>query len=57
MKQECEYLFCFEEASSRLTVPKHKPRMCMCEKHTSEMLEWAAPWRDVLGAITIEPVQ
>ncbi len=51
---ECEYLFCFKLAQLRVTVPHIKPRVLVCEEHACELLDRAAPYRKVLGAVSVE---
>ncbi len=51
---QCEHLFCQSAATTRLTVPHHKPQTLFCEKHAAEQMRWTAPYRDILGAIVVE---
>lgn len=57
MQCHCEYLFCQHAATTRFTVPHHKPRTFLCEEHTTQQLEWAQPYRHVLGAVILEPLE
>jgi hypothetical protein len=50
----CECLFCDSPATARLTAPHLKPRFFICEAHLAEQLKWAAPYRNILGAVTVE---
>jgi hypothetical protein len=52
----CECLFCDEVAVARVTVPHHKPQTLMCEADLGRQLEWAAPYRHVLGMVVVEPL-
>jgi hypothetical protein len=54
--QTCECLFCQSPAIARFTVPHHKPRFLICETHLSDMLDWAARYRDIPGAVCVEQV-
>lgn len=49
----CEYLFCYEKAVSRVTVPTVKPGAAMCDKHTAELLKTAERYRRVPGMVQI----
>jgi hypothetical protein len=50
----CECLFCQADATARLTVPKHKPRTFLCDKHLEAQLKWAEPYRGIIGCVQIE---
>lgn len=52
----CEYLFCYENACTRLTAPTLKPRCLLCEKHLAELLADVARYRRWPGLVAVEPV-
>lgn len=53
---ECECLFCYKPATARLTAPRIKPRVFMCDTHLAETLVWAEPYRKMPGRVLIEPL-
>ena len=52
---ECEVLFCYKTAVSRVTVPKTAPNTAMCEKHTHEYLDRAKGYRQTIGMVQVAP--
>jgi hypothetical protein len=55
-KLKCECLFCDETAVAMFTAPRLKPRLLICEEHLAEQLEWSAPYRKVLGRVSVERI-
>lgn len=53
---KCEILFCQNDATSRFTAPRLKPRFSICQKCLDEQLVWAAPYRKTLGAVSVEAI-
>ena len=51
---KCECLFCPNEAVARFTAPRLKPRFLICEADLKRQLEWAAPYRRVVGQVCVE---
>lgn len=52
----CEYLFCDEPATARVTIPHHQPRTCLCEDHVAVQLKWADRYRRTIGMVTVEAI-
>lgn len=53
---ECEVLYCYEKADSRITVPTVAPNTAMCEKHAHEFLNRASDYRRIVGMVQVAPV-
>lgn len=53
---ECECLFCYEKAVSRITVPKTAPNTAMCEKHATEYLDRAQGYRRIIGLVQVAAI-
>ena len=54
---ECSAIFCFDEATVRVTVPRLEKRTPLCKAHADGVLEWAEPWKDVPGMVVIENIE
>lgn len=54
---ECESEICSATAIARLTCPRLPPRTCLCDACLSDLLEYAAEYRSVPGAVVTEQME
>ena len=54
---ECECLYCYEKAVTRVTGPHVAPKTAMCEKHAAEYLARSERYRRVPGMVQVEAVR
>lgn len=52
----CQYIFCQDEAISRLTMPTVAPKSCFCAKHLQELLQHKNAKKVKIGYVIVENV-
>lgn len=57
MPMECECLYCYEKAVTRITVPRTASKTAMCDKHAAEYLKAADRYRRIPGMVQVEAIR